>query len=92
MILLDPDWKLFWLQERSVGSHHALFHAVGQKMINNSNTEDTTFHPLSQLIKPAERAVLCIMQAVCGVEGRERVQAFLDEFADKSFVQRSPAW
>lgn len=91
MILLDPNWKLFWLQEHSAGGRHSLFHAVGQKMITDSHTDDATFHLLSQLVEPAERALLCIMQAVSGVEGRARVQAFLNEFADKVFVQRSPA-
>ncbi|KZP34317.1 hypothetical protein FIBSPDRAFT_971191 [Athelia psychrophila] len=82
---------LFWLQEHSAGGRHSLFHAVGQKMITDSHTDDATFHLLSQLVEPAERALLCIMQAVSGVEGRARVQAFLNEFADKVFVQRSPA-
>lgn len=91
MILLDPNWKLFWLREHSAGKRHALFRAVGQKLVVDTAHNDPTFHPLSQLVEPAECALLSIMQAVAGDEGRGRVQAFLDQFADKVNVRKPPA-
>lgn len=91
MILLDPNWKLFWLREHSAGKRHSLFRAVGQKLVDDSDHGDPTFHPFSQLVEPAEKALLCIMQAVAGDAGRARVQAFLDEFADTVKVRKPPA-
>lgn len=90
MVLIDPTWKLRWLREHSVAPRHALFSSVGQKLVNDSDNDDPTFHPLSQTVEPAERALLCIMQAVAGVDARARVQAFLDQFAEKVHVRKPP--
>lgn len=85
MILLDPTWKLRWLLDHLGSKRHTLFRSVGQKLI-----DDPTFHPLSQTVAPAERALLCIMQAVAGVEARVMLQAFFDQFATKGHVHQPP--
>lgn len=91
MIILDPNWKLFWLCEHSSNQRHNLFASVGKKLAEDSVNGDPTFHRLSALVEPAERALLSIMHAVAGEEGRTRVQDFLDQFAGTVLIQKPPA-
>lgn len=90
MILLDPAWKLPSLMEHSASKRHTLFRSVGQKLLNDCPSEDRTFHPLSQTVEPAQRALLCIMQTIAGEAARATLQAFLDQFAEKVEVWQPP--
>lgn len=90
MILLDPTWNLSRLRDHLGSKRHTLFRSVGQQLINDRQDDDPTFHPLSQTVAPAERALLCIMQAVAGDDARVRLQEFLDQFAQIVHARKPP--
>lgn len=88
MVILDPAWNLDWLRDHSSGDRHALFKAVGVKIIGDDPDADPMRHPLSGSVGPIETALLSIMHAVAGEEGRKRVQDFITEFAGAVKVRR----
>lgn len=88
MIILDPTWNLDWLRDHSSGARHSLFKAVGLKLIGDAPDPDPTMHPLSASVPHIETALLSIMYAVAGEEGRARVQDFITQLSGIAHVRR----
>lgn len=82
MVVLDPVWNLKALQSHQGASIHQVLMALPSKLLTEDAREGSPApHPLSHAQPSVEHALVCIVEAVAGVDAARHLNEFLDDFA-----------